>query len=136
MEKQKQVLVSHLDGIQRAFIKEDAANGEFLIGDSSHPPTSADQVDCLFTETQGSNLRDVLVNPFVDGHRTYSNDISEIFQVLGLEAAITSIVREIQQGSPSSLGNETKRCISSADLLRNLRGPEASAASCQPDGSS
>jgi DNA-directed RNA polymerase II subunit RPB1 len=43
--------------------------------------------DTWILDTTGSNLLDVLSLDFIDGSRTYSNDINEIFQVLGIEAA-------------------------------------------------
>ena len=38
-------------------------------------------------DTTGSNLMDVLAFDFIDNKRTYSNDIKEVFNVLGIEAA-------------------------------------------------
>lgn len=48
-------------------------------------------------ETEGTNLREVLANEFVDTRRTHSNDIKEIISVFGIEAATRSIIREITQ---------------------------------------
>ena len=45
--------------------------------------------------TGGSNLKDVLHLEFVDASRTTTNNISEISDVLGIEAARQSIVNEI-----------------------------------------
>jgi DNA-directed RNA polymerase II subunit RPB1 len=46
-------------------------------------------------ETDGTNLRDVLGNSFVDSVRTVSNDVSEIYEILGVEAAREALYREI-----------------------------------------
>jgi DNA-directed RNA polymerase II subunit RPB1 len=43
--------------------------------------------DTWILDTTGSNLLDVLALDFIDGNRTFSNDIHEIFQILGIEAA-------------------------------------------------
>jgi DNA-directed RNA polymerase II subunit RPB1 len=43
--------------------------------------------DTWILDTTGSNLLDVLALDFVDGNRTFSNDINEIFLTLGIEAA-------------------------------------------------
>ena len=43
--------------------------------------------DTWILDTTGSNLLDVLALDFVDGNRTFSNDINEIFLILGIEAA-------------------------------------------------
>ncbi|CAF3626686.1 unnamed protein product [Rotaria sp. Silwood1] len=46
-------------------------------------------------ETDGTALRKVLSTKDVDSRRTYTNDIAEIFDVLGIEAARKSIEREL-----------------------------------------
>ena len=43
--------------------------------------------DVWILDTTGSNLLDTLSLDFIDNTRTYSNDIKEIFNVLGIEAA-------------------------------------------------
>jgi DNA-directed RNA polymerase beta' subunit len=43
--------------------------------------------DTWILDTTGSNLLEVLALDFVDGNRTFSNDINEIFLILGIEAA-------------------------------------------------
>lgn len=45
--------------------------------------------------TAGSNLKDVLTLPEVDENRTISNDIFEIQDVLGIEAARETIMKEV-----------------------------------------
>ena len=45
------------------------------------------QKDVYVLDTTGSNLKDVLAFDFIDNKRTYSNDIREVFNVLGIEAA-------------------------------------------------
>uniref|UniRef100_A0A7E4VMI7 DNA-directed RNA polymerase subunit n=1 Tax=Panagrellus redivivus TaxID=6233 RepID=A0A7E4VMI7_PANRE len=46
-------------------------------------------------ETDGTALLKVLSEPMVDGIRTYSNDICEVFEVLGIEAVRKAIEREM-----------------------------------------
>ena len=46
-------------------------------------------------ETDGSNLTRVLANAYVDSQRTISNDITEIFEVFGIEAARQALYNEI-----------------------------------------
>jgi hypothetical protein len=46
-------------------------------------------------ETDGSNLRDALNHPLVDGASVVSNDILEIYAVLGVEAARLALYNEI-----------------------------------------
>ncbi len=45
--------------------------------------------------TSGTNLKDILALPEVDGVRTTTNDIYEVFEVLGVEAAREAIIREV-----------------------------------------
>jgi DNA-directed RNA polymerase subunit A" len=45
--------------------------------------------------TSGTNLKEILELPEVDSHRTFSNDINEIYEVLGIEAARQAIMNEV-----------------------------------------
>lgn len=51
--------------------------------------------DIWVLDTVGTNLLDVLSLDFIDSNRTFSNDILEIRNVLGIEAARQSILNEI-----------------------------------------
>jgi DNA-directed RNA polymerase II subunit RPB1 len=46
-------------------------------------------------ETDGVNLLEIFNSPFVDFTKTYSNDILEVFNVLGVEAARNILIEEI-----------------------------------------
>lgn len=48
-------------------------------------------------DTDGTNLLDILSNPMVDATRTISNDINEIYQIFGIEAARESLLNEINE---------------------------------------
>ena len=48
-------------------------------------------------DTTGSNLLDTLGTDFIDSERTYSNDISEVFHILGIEAARQTIFNEFAE---------------------------------------
>ena len=48
-------------------------------------------------DTIGTNLMDLLKLDFIDTKRTYSNDIQEIYRVLGIEAARQAIFNEISE---------------------------------------
>ncbi len=76
------VLISGIEGIRKTFLKQ---------------VTSDDGGKEWVIETEGTNLRGMLANIYVDCKRTYSNDINEIKKVLGIEAATSSIIREITQ---------------------------------------
>jgi len=44
--------------------------------------------------TEGSNLQDALEIKGIDSHRVYTNNLREIYQVLGIEATRNAIIRE------------------------------------------
>jgi DNA-directed RNA polymerase II subunit RPB1 len=46
-------------------------------------------------DTDGTNLIDILSNPNIDATRTISNDIREVYETLGIEAARNSLYREL-----------------------------------------
>jgi DNA-directed RNA polymerase beta' subunit/intein/homing endonuclease len=46
-------------------------------------------------DTDGTNLMDILANPNVDSTRTISNDIREIYDTLGIEAARNALYNEL-----------------------------------------
>lgn len=45
--------------------------------------------------TSGTNLKEILTLPEVDAIRTYSNDLREVYGVLGIEAARQAIINEV-----------------------------------------
>jgi DNA-directed RNA polymerase beta' subunit len=51
--------------------------------------------DVWILDTTGSNLMDTLALDFIDSNRTFSNDIKEIFDVLGIEAARQVLYNEL-----------------------------------------
>jgi DNA-directed RNA polymerase beta' subunit len=55
------------------------------------------QKDIWIMDTTGTNLLDVLAFDFIDATRTYSNDIKEIFDVLGIEATRQTIYNELYE---------------------------------------
>ena len=48
-------------------------------------------------DTDGTNLIDILGNEYVDSDRTYSNDIIEVYNTLGIDAARELLYREINE---------------------------------------
>ena len=51
--------------------------------------------DIWVLDTVGTNLLDILAIDYIDNNRTFSNDIVEIYNVLGIEAARQSIYNEL-----------------------------------------
>ena len=58
--------------------------------------------DAWVLDTTGSNLLHALGLDFIDFERTYSNDIREVFDVLGIEAARQMLFNEISEVMDSS----------------------------------
>ena len=58
--------------------------------------------DCWVLDTQGSNLLSILAVDYIDATRTYSNDIQEVFQVLGIEGARQVLYNELVDVMESS----------------------------------
>jgi len=56
---------------------------------------SFDKVIEWVLDTDGTNLIDILANPNVDSTRTVSNDIREIYETLGIEAARNALYNEL-----------------------------------------
>ncbi|CAL5866804.1 DNA-directed RNA polymerase II subunit RPB1 [Penicillium psychrofluorescens] len=83
-------------GVERAFINEKSKvrvlEDGTLIASKSDPLCKE-----WVLETSGSSLGAVLAIPGVDSTRTYSNQFIEIFEVFGIEAARTAVLRELTQ---------------------------------------
>ncbi len=68
--------------------------------------------------TAGSNLKDVLTIPEVDEARTYTNDIFEINEVLGIEAARGAIMKEVSKViEDQGLDVDVRHIMLIADLM-------------------
>ncbi|ABO09508.1 DNA-directed RNA polymerase subunit A'' [Pyrobaculum calidifontis] len=78
-DKLLQVKISGIKGIKKVVLQYDSKNDEWYI------------------VTEGTNLEAVLQLEEVDKARTYSNDLHEVEEVLGIEAARTLIAHEIKR---------------------------------------
>ena len=68
--------------------------------------------------TSGTNLKDILAMPEVDPTRTFSNDLHEIFKVLGIEAARQAIIEEVGRVIESQgLDIDIRHIMLVADLM-------------------
>lgn len=56
-----------------------------------------DNWEYIVFQAEGTNLRACLSHPKIDPIKTYSNDISEIFNVLGIEAARSAFINEFKE---------------------------------------
>jgi DNA-directed RNA polymerase subunit A" len=90
--------VKGMDGIHRALIRRES-HGYVIY-------------------TEGSNLAKVLKLPRVDATRTTTNNIMEIWEVLGIEAARASIIREASKTlSEQGLSVDVRHIMLVADLM-------------------
>jgi len=99
-EKLKSVHISGIEDIEQVLpVKE---NNEFMI------------------ITSGTNLKEVLEIKEVDGTKTNSNDIFEIFKVLGIEAARQAIINETMKiYEDQGLDVDVRHMMFMADVITN-----------------
>ena len=84
-----QVLLKGIKGINKVSLnkkKYDIYN---------HDEEKFDKVVEWVLDTDGTNLSEILSNPNIDSTRTISNDIREIYDVLGIEAARNALYHEL-----------------------------------------
>ena len=86
----RRVRLSGVPGVTKSFITE---REKYFVLD----PHSGEYVEKkeFFVETEGSNLLQVLGLPIVDATRTLTNHITEVFQVLGIEAVMQVLCKEM-----------------------------------------
>ena len=98
----KGVKIKGIDGIVRAVIRKEGKIGKWVI------------------YTEGSNLREVLKIAGVDQTKTMTNSILEVADVLGIEAARNSIIREAHNTlSEQGLSVDIRHIMLVADLMTN-----------------
>lgn len=83
------IALGGVEGIDRVFMVEQKRSQLNEVGEY-HTPTE------WVLETDGINLRKVLCVDGVDSRRTMSNSCVEILEVLGIEAARASVLRELR----------------------------------------
>ncbi len=76
VDKLKKLVLAGIKEIRRVIVRKDEESGEYV----------------LYTE--GSNLKKVMKVKGVDASRTITNNIYEIYEVLGIEAARNAVIRE------------------------------------------
>ncbi|MEM4039390.1 MAG: DNA-directed RNA polymerase subunit A'', partial [Thermoplasmata archaeon] len=99
-EEVKNLIVSGIKGIERAIVKYEESEKEYRI------------------YTQGSNLKAVLEMEGVDATKTITNDIMEIYEVLGVEAARRAIIDEsIRTLEEQGLNVDVRHLMLVADMM-------------------
>ena len=99
-EQLKIQTIKGVPGIKRAIARMDQGTSKWIL------------------YTQGSNLKEVLEIDEIDANRTYTNDIIEIAQVLGIEAARNSIFNEaLRTLSEQGLEVDQRHLMLVADMM-------------------
>ena len=84
------VVIRGVKSIQHATLR--TIKSYMVKEDSNYVPK-----DIWVLDTTGTNLLDCLALEYVDNRRTYSNDIKEMYDILGVEAARNSIYSELTE---------------------------------------
>ena len=88
---QSSIVLRGIPGIRRVFIVEHRVTS--INPETGKPETRNEWV----LETEGVAMREVMSHPDVDHRRVFSNDILEVYQVLGVEATRQTIMREMRK---------------------------------------
>lgn len=83
-------------GISRAFVN---FKERLRVKDDGSLTMTKSDLQCRewFLDTSGTALKEVLTVEGVDPHRTYSNHFIEVFNVFGIEATRSALMRELKQ---------------------------------------
>ncbi|MBI5000965.1 MAG: DNA-directed RNA polymerase subunit A'' [Euryarchaeota archaeon] len=101
MEIVRNTKIKGIDRVDRAVIKQ-LNTGEFVI----------------FTE--GSNLEDILDMPEIDAQRVYTNNIVEVCNVLGVEAARNTLIKEARKTlEEQGLTVDVRHIMLISDMMSN-----------------
>ena len=88
----EKILIKGIERIHKVSVTE--KKNEDVLNDDPVMKTY-EKKDWFVLETDGTNLLTVLANPNVDSSRTISNDIIEIYEIFGIEAARQALYNEI-----------------------------------------
>ncbi len=98
MEKLREIRVKGVDGVTHVVIKKDG--NEYVL------------------HTEGSNLQAALEIESANPHRIYTNNLREIYQILGIEATRTAIIREAMSVlSEQGMDVDIRHIILVADMM-------------------
>ena len=83
-------------GIERAFLNKGT---KLVVMPDGSQMANKDTPECMewYLDTQGTTLRDVLIIDGVDTKRTSTNDLYQIVDVFGIEAARSALMQELTQ---------------------------------------
>ncbi|MAF14215.1 MAG: hypothetical protein CMI53_05010 [Parcubacteria group bacterium] len=88
-------IIKGIHNISKVTLRKNEANVEYVDGAFTSKPE-------WLLDTVGINLLDILHQPGVNAKRTFTNDVIEAFDVLGIEAAYNTIINELTDVIESS----------------------------------
>jgi DNA-directed RNA polymerase II subunit RPB1 len=86
------VALQGIRGVRKVFMRQE----ESVTVDHEDPLRGYVQHKEWLLDSEGINLAEVLQAPNVDATRTLSNHVVEMFEVLGIEAARLSVLKELR----------------------------------------
>ncbi|KAK0666143.1 putative DNA-directed RNA polymerase II subunit RPB1 [Cercophora samala] len=86
-----------VEGIERAFLNKTARLLELPDGSQTANKDKEPACEEWYLDTQGTALREVLTVEGVDTTRTYTNDLYQVVDVFGIEAARSALMAELTQ---------------------------------------
>jgi hypothetical protein len=109
--------------------KEDEAEAEAKnqgIRGYIHPPTELQKLSRYwYVEAAGDNFYDLIMNPEVDPYHTYSNNIKQIYQILGIEATRNLLISEIRNIILNEEYINPRHILLLVDIMTNIGYPTA-----------
>ncbi|WP_407376197.1 DNA-directed RNA polymerase subunit A'' [Methanobrevibacter sp.] len=118
-DKVRDLQISGIKGIGKVIIRRDNVDRDLLIKEAEEENTEVDfeQKEWII-HTEGSNLKEILDMDGIDSVRTTTNNIHEIGEVLGIEAARQSIINEAQNTlSEQGLSVDVRHIMLVADIM-------------------
>lgn len=96
--------------IRNVHVAEETTGSHFILKDGVYTHTDT-QEHILYAEgtKSGTSLQDILTHPAIDATRTLSDHITEVYEVLGIEAVRELILRELAKVIDASGGTPPSR---------------------------
>lgn len=111
------VALQGIRNVTKVFMRKDEANAVI----ARDPLLGYEKQGEWLLDSEGINLAEVLQAHNVDATRTISNHVVEMFQVLGIEAARLSVLKEMRAVLEFDGSKVNYRCGPRARLARSAR---------------
>lgn len=112
------IVLNGVKGITNATMYKDDDNYVYNLDSNTFEPSPQ-----WIIETEGANLMDIFKHPSIDHSITISSDIHEVYEILGVEAARSLLINEINEiFSQSSSYVNHRHLALLADVITNKGG--------------